>query len=159
MASRQALIRARLRAFLGLVALCGLGSTACFDAASAKGLAAGRGFVGLRSGMQAHGQIFRPAIRPARTGAFGFRGSARPRAFYLGVPWLMGYDDQGPYYYSYGLDAAAAPDENGLASPPLGPSPNQPAPVVVFRPGCRTQAQTVPAEAGGTTTVSVTRCY
>src|ERR1700693_1647528 len=100
MASRQAFIRARLRAFLGLVALCGLGSTACFDTASAKGLAAGRGFVGLRSGMQAHGQISRPAIRPARTGAFCFRGPPRLQPSYLGLPWLLGYDDQGPYYYS-----------------------------------------------------------
>ena len=74
----------------------------------------------------------------------------------IGSPWLLGYDDQGPYYYSDGYPGAL-PDANAPAAPDTGPAPTQP--IVAYRPGCRTTTQTVPAERGGTSKVSITRCY
>jgi hypothetical protein len=50
------------------------------------------------------------------------------------------------------------PDANAPALD-AGPASNQPVPIVAYRPGCRTTTQTVPAESGGTSTVSITRCY
>ena len=147
MTSRQRLI--------SLVALSGLATIGFLLPASARGMAVGHGFAGHRFA----GHVFRPIVSPgtpnARRRAFGLRTPAS-----LGFPWLTGYDDQGPYYYFYGYPGAS-PDANAPASPALDTSPasNQPVPIVAYRPGCRTSTQTVPAEGGGTSTISITRCY
>jgi len=44
-------------------------------------------------------------------------------------------------------------------APAIADGMPQPRPAMVYRPGCRTQAQTVPSEFGGTRTVNITRCY
>jgi hypothetical protein len=145
----------RRQRLISLAALSGLATIGLLHPVSAKGLAVGHGFVG----RPFTGHISRPivsrGIRDAHRRAFGLRTPS-----YLGFPWLLGYDDQGPYYYFYGYPGAP-PDANAPAASTadMGPAPNQPVPVVAYRPGCRTTTQTVPAESGGTSTISITRCY
>jgi hypothetical protein len=147
MTSRQRLI--------SLVALGGLATIGFLHPASAKGLAVGHGFVGRHFGGHVSHPIFSHRVNDARRRAFGFRQPAFP-----GFPWLLGYDDQGPYYYFSGYPGTL-PDANAPTAPALdtGPGSNQPVPIVAYRPGCRTTTQTVPAESGGTSTISITRCY
>jgi hypothetical protein len=135
-----------------LAALGGLATIGFLHPASARGLAAGHGFVGHPFAGHVSRPIVSHGIRNARRRAFGFRTPAS-----LGFPWLLGYDDQGPYYYSYGYPGSS-PDANAQALD-TGPAPSQPVPMVTYRPGCRTTTQTVPAESGGTSTVSIIRCY
>ena len=139
---------------MSLAAL-GLATVVLSSPASARGLAIGHGFVGHPFTGHISHPIVSHRIRNARRRAFGLRQPA-----YLGVPWLMGYDAQGPYYYYYGYPGTS-PDANAPAAPALdtGPAANQPVPIVAFRPGCRTTTQNVPAESGGTRTIGITRCY
>lgn len=138
-----------------LIAISALAAIGFLHPASARGVGFGHGFVGHHFAGHASHPIVSHGIRNARRRAFGFRRPAN-----LGFPWLMGYDDQGPYYYSYGYPGTV-PDANPSAAPAADTSPGstQPVPIVAYRPGCRTTTQTVPAESGGTSTVSITRCY
>ena len=141
------------RRLMSLVALGALATSGFVHQASARGAGAGHGFVGHPFAGHVSRPIVSHGIRDERRRAFGFR-----RPAFLGSPWLLGYDDQGPYYYSYGYPGAL-PDANAPAAAALDTGPAPTPPIVAYRPGCRTTTQTVPAERGGTSKVSITRCY
>ena len=77
-----------------------------------------------------------------------------------GFPWWWTYANGAPYDYpsyyppeylpTYGLPATAYPP---IEYPPQSPR------VVPHEPECRTDTQKVPSEAGGETTINITRCY
>jgi len=78
--------------------------------------------------------------------------------------WWWGFDAVGPYAYYYPpyepSGAAAAGEPPAPPPPTAGDGAPQAKPVVIYRPGCRTQTQTVPSEfLGGTRKVNITRCY
>ncbi|HLH88482.1 MAG TPA: hypothetical protein VKX28_08490 [Xanthobacteraceae bacterium] len=143
------------RRSISLVFLSSFATIGFLQQASARGFAAGHGFVGHHFVGHVSHPIVAHGIRNPRRRAFGFR---RPPFF--GFPWLLGYDDQGPYYHYYGYPGIS-PDPNAPAAPAVdsGPMANQPAPILAYRPGCRTTTQTVPAESGGIRTIRITRCY
>jgi hypothetical protein len=139
---------------MSLIAVSGLLTIASLHPASARGVGVGHGFARHPFAGHVSQPIVSHGIQNAHRRAFGFR-----RPAYLGFPWLMGHDDQGPYYlYGYPV---TLPDANAPATPTAdtGPASAQPVPIVAYRPGCRTTTQTVPAEHGGTSTISITRCY
>ena len=151
--------------FAGVVALFALGSFAA--PASAKG-AFGGGHAGfaVHSGLHPHGPLVAPGPFFARVHAhgIGLHRLAFPRdrfgARAPGPVW-WGFDAIGPYAYYYppyeqSGDAAAGQQP---APPPVVEGAPQTKPVVIYRPGCRTQTQTVPSEFTGTRTINITRCY
>ncbi len=119
----------------------------------------------------AHGPFIRPHgpfIRPhgpfvaharVRT-AHGLRRFGLRRNLLLSAPLWAGFDDIGPYYYYTGNYEVAGEEHATAAPAAVDGAPSRPViPVMVYRPGCRTQTQTVPSEAGGTRSVNITRCY
>jgi hypothetical protein len=153
----------------GVVALSTIGSFAA--PVSAKG-AFGGGHPGFafhsgphpRAPFVAHGRFFarehahgigshRLALPPDRFSRSGFSRSA----------WWWGFDAIGPYAYYYppSEPSGVATAGEQPAPPPstAGDGAPQTKPVVIYRPGCRTQTQTVPSEFTGTRTINITRCY
>ncbi len=145
----------------GVVALVGVGSIVA--PASARGAFGGHAAFAFHAGMPAHGPWFRPHgpfAAHARVRAHGLRRFGLRQNLLLSVPLWAGFDDLGPYYY-YPAGYAAAGEEPAAAAPAaVDGAPARPVtPVMLYRPGCRTQTQTVPSEAGGTRTINITRCY
>jgi hypothetical protein len=72
-----------------------------------------------------------------------------------GFPWWWGYTSGVPYDLPYDY-----PSEYGSTYElPATPYPQPSRPVVIHEPGCRTDTHKVPSEAGGETTINITRCY
>jgi len=64
----------------------------------------------------------------------------------------------------WGYAGAYQPAETTTTEPPIFVYPSRDfadrsRPQVFYQPGCRTDTQTVPSEAGGTRTITITRCY
>jgi hypothetical protein len=147
----------RTALFGALIAVCSIGAVSCptpvLARAGAGGLAAGLGGHGMRAGPAFfhHGPLFtrsfaaRRALRPARLARHPI--SVMPY-------WPIGSDFAPFYYYP---PAATAPAE-GIADP-VAAAPPSPSRILVAQPGCRTQEQQVPSEAGGTRLIHITRCY
>jgi len=160
-------------ALLGsIVAVCSIGCVLAPASVVAKsaggGAAAGArgGFgagAGFHHGLRRHGLTFhRPGFAKfAARGHFAGNNLWRQRSSVLPYNSWSNYgwpDDAGfdPYYY-YLPPAALA--QASPASEPVAPSQQPPTRVLVVQPGCRTQDQKVPSEAGGERVVRITRCY
>ena len=151
----------------GVAALFIIGSFA--GPVSAKGTFGGGGHPGFafHSGLQprgpfvAHGMFF----ARGRPHALGSHQLALPPDQFSKSKsvWWWGFDAIGPYAYyypPYEPSGAIAAGEQAASPPPTAADgPPQPKPVVIYRPGCRTQTQTVPSEFTGTRTINITRCY
>jgi hypothetical protein len=144
------------RRLVFLAVLAGIANLGAMPQALARGAGVGHGFVGHPPGAHVSGSNPSPAIRQVRTRAVRFRTHSLRQPAYVGLPWLMGYSDQGTNYDPYG-SSAALPDEGTHVD--RMPALNQFEPIAAVRPGCRSTQQIVPAESGGTRTVSITRCY
>ena len=94
-----------------------------------------------------------------RAGMNGFRFSQfrgrHERDFrrQAGFPWWWGYTNGDPYDIPYSYPTDYGPTYE------LPAYPQQSRPVVIREPGCRTDTQKVPSEAGGEATINITRCY
>ncbi len=149
----------------GLGALCAVGSLVA--PLSAKGAFGGRAGFAFHSAIHAHGVLVRPAHgRALAVGHRRFRlRQGRNFGAAFGGAWLApawdGFDDIGPY--DGGAYYPAADTDAGTTAPAAAAVENgtlrSVRPIAVYRPGCRTQTQTVPSEAGGTSTVNIIRCY
>ena len=79
-----------------------------------------------------------------------------------GFPFWWGAVAGGPYYYpsepyyypTENLSAYGLPD----STYPTEPTERR-RPLPLYEPGCRTETQKVPSEAGGEHTINITRCY
>jgi len=143
-------------ALVTLVVVCGVASVDSSNAVIARGGSAGAGHAGFaghsfRTPGPGFGQFGRSV--PAR--AIASRRPALRQSAYWAWPSWWGTDNGDPYYY-YPAGTASAPATTGTEDTSAA---QRPVPVVVYQPGCRTQQQTVPSEAGGTRTVNITRCY
>jgi hypothetical protein len=155
-----------------IVALFIIGS--CAAPVSAKGAFGGGGHPGFafHSGPQprvpfvAHGRFF----ARERVHAIGSHRLALPPDQFSkskSVWWwgfdATGFDATGPYAYYYPpyepSGGAAAGELPAPPPPTAGDGAPHAKPVVIYRPGCRTQTQTVPSEFTGTRTINITRCY
>jgi len=177
------------RILAGAAALVAIGSFAAPVAVSAKGASGGAfgghaslGHAspafhsgmhpGLHPGLQPHGPF--PAHAPFFAhgpflGHFGAHGigfrrfALRPDRFPGTGWWWTGFDEIGPYAYyypPYTQPGSAAPGDQSAPPPPAAADGTpQTRPAMIYRPGCRTQTQTVPSEFAGTRTVNITRCY
>ena len=70
-----------------------------------------------------------------------------------GSPWWWGYGSDLSGYY---------PAEYAYGYPYPYPAENfseRSRPIVTYQPGCRTETQKVPSEAGGERSINITRCY
>jgi hypothetical protein len=85
-----------------------------------------------------------------------FRGP-HERAF----PFWWTYGSGAPYYYPdyYPPEYPPSNEPHATAYPPIENYPPQRQPVVTHEPGCRTDTQKVPSEAGGEATINIVRCY
>jgi len=156
------------RILAGAVALFALGSFAAPIPASAKGGFAGHAGFAVRPAIAVHKPFFNPhgffvpraLLRPH---GLGFNWFALRRNRFPSTTWSWGFDAIGPYAYDYPSYAQTGDASVGAQSapppPPAAADGAQPRPVVVYRPGCRTQTQTVPSEFSGTRTINITRCY
>ena len=167
MVSRIVVSRIVLAAVIGM-----FGIAASVAPLSAKGgsggsrASGGRAGFAFRAGLHAHGAFaLHPHFHAHVIGHQPFRLGQRrnfiaPYRGALFVPFWGGLDDTGPYYPAYYPSADTAPDDDSAptaADDSAAPRPRMP--IAIYRPGCRTQAQTVPSEDGGTRTVHITRCY
>jgi|SRR5215471_4355777 len=71
-----------------------------------------------------------------------------------GVPFWWTYTGGAPYYYPPEYLPSYEP-----AYPPPESYPPQSRPVAPHEPGCHTDTQKVPSEAGGEATINIVRCY
>jgi hypothetical protein len=138
-----------------LIAVCSIGTVVGPTSASARAGTSG-------PGAGAHGMRAGPAFfhrGPLFTRGFAARQALRPahlaRQPISVLPYWPFGGDFAPFYYYPPATTAAA---DGTADP-VAPSQQPPNRIVVAQPGCRTQEQQVPAEAGGTRVVHITRCY
>jgi hypothetical protein len=76
-----------------------------------------------------------------------------------GYPYYYPFDYAAPYYYPF--DYAAPYGDQPYAYPDIENAPvsERARPGIGYRPGCRTDTQSVPSENGGERTINITRCY
>jgi hypothetical protein len=143
--------------FAILIAVCSIGSVIASAAAAARagggGMAAGAGVHAMRAGPAFfhRGPQFARGFAARRA----FRGTDLRRQPVPVLPYWLTDGDFDPFYYYPPADPAATE----VSGEPAAPSQQPPNRILVARPGCRTQQQEVPSEAGGTQLVHITRCY
>jgi hypothetical protein len=78
-----------------------------------------------------------------------------------GFPFWWTYGSGAPYYYPdyYPPEYPPSNEPPATAHPPIENYPPQRQPIVTHEPGCRTDTQKVPSEAGGEATINIVRCY
>ncbi len=140
-----------------LIAACGIGAAICPTSASARagggGLSAGAGVHAIHAGpvFFRRGPLFTRGIA-ARRDLHAAPLRRQPISVLPG--WPIGGDFDPFYYYP---PAAPVPAES--TGEPVAPSQPPAGRILVAQPGCRTQEQQVPSEAGGTRLIHITRCY
>jgi hypothetical protein len=136
-----------------IILLCS-GPTAALSAASNGRSAHSLELVKPGQSMRFPAPTFRPAVRGFRAHGDAFRPFSRRH--FAGFPW-WGYEPYGPDYFP----SDYAPDAEPLPLPylPFENFSERSRPPVFYRPGCRTDTQTVPSESGGERTIHITRCY
>ena len=142
------------RPLFAFIASLALGSLMMPAAAVARGAGMGAAHppFAFRPALHPRAPFFQGAFHPIKERPLAFRRFPAGHAAFGTLPWWTGFDDQGPYYYYPASAAGSLDTDDGAAA-------QRPVPVAVYRPGCRTQQQTVPAESGGTRTINITRCY
>lgn len=73
-----------------------------------------------------------------------------------GFPLWWGYASYLPGYYP---TEGSAPYGDFPYPYPYPPTAERSRPIATYQPGCSTQTQKVPSEAGGERTITITRCY
>ncbi len=140
------------RILAGFITLLGIGLALSPDAAAARGgVAAGRALHGgplVRPGMIAPALPAAGAVAPLHAFRIpGFRHRRPPATG--GGGWYGGTSDPAVYAVPYDATSSQAP-VGDIAPPNLIPVHNQ---------GCGWQTKTVPSEAGGVRTITITRCW
>lgn len=97
-----------------------------------------------------------PNLPSPQSGSFhqhsAFRSFRQHERFEQGTPLWWGY---GPSDYPV---AEVEPSQSQVYIYPQEFA-ERPRPPVLYQPGCRTEAVTVPSESGGQRTINITRCY
>lgn len=147
----------RIALFGTLIAVCSIGAVIAPTPVSARAgggrLAAGAGVHAMRAGPSffRRGPLFARGLAARRA----LPAAGRRRQPISILPYWPTDSDFEPFYY-YPPTAMAVAE--GTAEPAA--ASQQPANrILVAKPGCRTQEQQVPSEAGGTRVVHITRCY
>lgn len=145
-------------ALLGpLIAACSIGAVIAPASVSARagggGLAAGAGVHAMRAGPAFfhRGPLFSRALAARRA----LRPANLRRQPISVLPYWLTDGDFEPFYY-YRPAATTVAEGTGEPAAPSQQLPNR---ILVAKPGCRTQEQQVPSEAGGTQLIHITRCY
>jgi hypothetical protein len=105
--------------------------------------------------------FFAHPFRPERVpGAFSkrldaFRMSREGERRGPGFPLWWGYPSYLPSYYPSEYSAPYGE----FPYPPTENFSERSRPIVTYQPGCRTETQKVPSEAGGERSINITRCY
>jgi hypothetical protein len=93
---------------------------------------------------------------------FGAFGTFGHNGHFQRYPW-WGFAGTGPIYYPSDYTPPVPPVESFPAPypayPPYENFSERSRPPVYYQPGCHTDTQTVPSEAGGERTITITRCY
>ncbi len=153
----------RCALFVGLIAGCGIGWMAVPASVSARSAGGG-----LAAAAGVHGGMRRGAAAFLQGRGLAFaRGFAAKRAFrpvdlrrrqISILPYWAASGDFEPFYY-YPPSDSAVTGSVAATSEPVAPSQAPATRVLVVKPGCRTEEQTVQAEAGGARLIRITRCY